>query len=68
MPTNTFGPNDNYDLKTSHFIPALIRKAHEIKNNRKKILKLWGSGKARREVIYVDDLADACIYFMKKNK
>ncbi len=66
MPTNTFGPNDNYNLKTSHFIPALIRKAHEIKKNRKKILKLWGSGKVRREVIYVDDLADACIHFMKK--
>tara|TARA_A100001011_G_scaffold399213_1_gene506802 strand:- start:1093 stop:2028 length:936 start_codon:yes stop_codon:yes gene_type:complete len=65
MPTNTYGPNDNYDLFTSHFMPALIRKVHEIKNKKKKILNLWGSGKALREVIYVDDLADACIHFMK---
>ena len=65
MPTNTFGPNDNYDLYSSHFLPALIRKAHELKKKKKKILKIWGSGKVRREVIYVDDLADACIYFMK---
>ncbi len=68
MPTNTFGPNDNYDHKTSHFIPALIKKAHQLKKSKKKnkILKLWGSGKARREAIYVDDIADACIYFMNK--
>ncbi|WP_440680405.1 GDP-L-fucose synthase family protein [Candidatus Pelagibacter sp. HIMB1636] len=66
MPSNTFGPNDNYDLKTSHFIPALIRKAHEIKRKKSKILNLWGSGKVKREVIYVDDIADACIYFMNK--
>ena len=65
MPTNTFGPNDNYDLYSSHFLPALIRKAHELKKKKNKILKIWGSGKVRREVIYVDDLADACIYFMK---
>jgi|TARA_B110000285_G_C15003269_1_gene552519 GDP-L-fucose synthase len=68
MPTNTFGPNDNYNLKTSHFIPALIKKAHQLKKNKKKnkILKLWGSGKVRREVIYVDDIADACVHFMNK--
>ena len=68
MPTNTFGPNDNYDLKNSHFIPALIKKAHQLKKNKKKkkILNLWGSGKVRREAIYVDDIADACIYFMNK--
>ena len=66
MPTNTFGPNDNYNLKTSHFIPALIRKAHELKKNKNKTLYLWGSGKVRREAIYVDDIADACIYFMNK--
>ena len=66
MPTNTFGPNDNYNLKTSHFIPALIRKAHELKKNKNKTLYLWGSGKVRREAIYVDDIADACIHFMNK--
>ena len=65
MPTNTFGPNDNYDEFSSHFIPALIRKIHEIKKKNKKILNLWGSGKVMREIIYVDDIADACIYFMK---
>jgi len=66
MPTNTFGPNDNYDSKTSHFIPALIRKAHELKKKKDKTLYLWGSGKVRREAIYVDDIADACIHFMNK--
>ena len=66
MPTNTYGPNDNFDLKTSHFIPALIRKVHEIKNKKSRNLKIWGDGSAKREVIYVDDLADACIFFMKK--
>jgi GDP-L-fucose synthase len=66
MPTNTFGPSDNYNLKTSHFIPAIIKKAHQLKKKKKKILKLWGSGKARREAIYVDDVADACIHFMNK--
>ena len=66
MPTNTFGPNDNYNKFTSHFLPALIRKAHQVKLNKKKNLVLWGDGRARREVIYVDDLADACVFFMKK--
>ena len=66
MPTNTYGPNDNFDLNKSHFIPALIRKVHEIKDNKKKILKVWGNGKAMREVIFVDDLAKACIFFMNK--
>ncbi len=66
MPSNTFGPNDNYDLKTSHFFPALIRKIIEAKNNKKKSIKLWGTGKAKRELIYVDDVAEACIFFMKK--
>ena len=68
MPTNTFGPNDNYNLKTSHFIPALIKKAHQLKKNKQKnkTLELWGSGKVRREAIYVDDIADACIHFMNK--
>ena len=66
MPTNTFGPNDNYDKLNSHFIPALIRKVHEIKNNKKKRLIVWGNGLAKREILYVDDLAEACVYFMNK--
>ncbi|MDA7805974.1 GDP-L-fucose synthase [Candidatus Pelagibacter sp.] len=66
MPTNTFGPNDSYDDLNSHFFPALIKKIHNLKNNNKSELILWGNGKAKREVIYVDDLADACVYFMKK--
>ena len=66
MPCNLYGPNDNYDLKTSHFFPALIAKAIDAKQNEKKNIILWGSGKPKRELMYVDDLADACIYFMKK--
>tara|TARA_B100000780_G_scaffold267831_1_gene225255 strand:- start:847 stop:1797 length:951 start_codon:yes stop_codon:yes gene_type:complete len=66
MPTNTFGPNDNYHALNSHFIPSLIRKIHDIKMNNKKILILWGNGKAKREVLYVEELAKACIYFMNK--
>ena len=64
MPTNTFGPNDKYDSLNSHFLPALIKKIHNLKKNKKKKLVLWGNGMAKREVIYVDDIADACIYFM----
>ena len=66
MPTNTYGPGDNYNLKTSHFLPALIKKIHKAKKKKNKIINLWGSGKAKRELIYVDDLADACIFFMNK--
>ena len=66
MPTNTFGPNDNYDQLNSHFFPSLIRKIHEIKNKNKKELILWGDGTPKREVIYVDDIADACVHFMNK--
>jgi GDP-L-fucose synthase len=66
MPTNTFGPNDNYNTLSSHFFPALIRKIHDLKNNNSNNLLLWGNGKSKREVIHVDDLADACIYFMNK--
>jgi len=66
MPTNTFGPNDDYDDLNSHFIPALIKKVHKIKTKNLKQLILWGNGKAKREAIYVDDIADACIFFMKK--
>ena len=66
MPTNTFGPNDNYDPLNSHFFPSLIRKVHEIKIANKKELVIWGDGSPKREVIYVDDIADACVYFMNK--
>jgi len=66
MPTNTFGPNDNYHKLNSHFFPALIKKIHDLKITNKNKLILWGNGKAKREVIHVDDLADACVYFMKK--
>jgi GDP-L-fucose synthase len=66
MPTNTYGPGDNYNLESSHFFPALIRKIHEAKLRNKKIVNLLGTGRAKRELIYVDDLADACIFFMNK--
>ena len=66
MPTNTFGPNDNYDALNSHFFPSLIRKIHALKNKKAKKLTLWGDGSPKRELIFVDDLADACIFFMKK--
>tara|TARA_Y100001958_G_C21214391_1_gene539879 strand:- start:460 stop:1398 length:939 start_codon:yes stop_codon:yes gene_type:complete len=66
MPCNTFGPNDNYDLNTSHFLPAIIRKIHEIKIKKNKSLIVWGNGKVRRELVYVDDIAEACIFFMNK--
>ena len=67
MPTNTFGPNDNYDPLNSHFFPSLIRKIDLLKNsNKKKELVIWGDGSPKREVIYVDDIADACVYFMNK--
>ena len=66
MPTNTFGPNDNYNTLNSHFFPSLIKKIHEIKSKDKKELIIWGDGSPKREVVYVDDIADACVYFMKK--
>ena len=66
MPTNTFGPNDSYNVLNSHFFPSLIQKIHQIKVNDKKELIIWGDGSPKREVVYVDDIADACIYFMKK--
>jgi GDP-L-fucose synthase len=66
MPTNTFGPGDNYDLESSHFFPALIKKIHECKIKKKIMLELWGNGKTRRELIFVDDLADAIVYFLDK--
>ena len=66
MPTNTFGPNDDYDDLNSHFLPALIKKAYIIKKKNLNELTLWGNGKAKREAIFVDDIADACIFFMNK--
>jgi len=66
MPTNTFGPNDNYDELNSHFFPALIKKVDKLKQGNINKLMLWGNGKAKREIIYVDDLANACVYFMNK--
>ena len=66
MPTNTFGPNDNYNALNSHFVPALIKKVHDLKKKKKKELIIWGNGKVKREVMYVGDLANACVYFMKK--
>ena len=66
MPTNTFGPNDNYGSLSSQFFPALIKKIHKLKKSKKKFLVLWGNGKAKREVIHVDGLAKACVYFMKR--
>jgi len=68
MPTNTFGPNDNYDKLNSHFFPALIKKIDKLKDGKKNVLLLWGNGKAKREVIHVDDIANACVYFMNKKK
>jgi hypothetical protein len=66
MPCNTYGPNDNYDLQSSHFLPALIKKVYEAKDNNEKFIEIWGNGKTKREVIYVDDLADAVMYFLFK--
>ncbi len=64
MPTNTYGPNDGYELATSHVLPALIRKAHEARERGDREYIVWGSGNARREFIFVDDLADACVHLM----
>lgn len=64
MPTNLYGPNDNFDLETSHVLPALIRKFHESKVNASPHVEVWGTGTARREFLHVDDLADACLFLM----
>lgn len=66
MPTNLYGPNDNYDLNNSHVLPALIRKAHEAKLRGDKNLVVWGTGTPMREFLYADDLADACVYLMER--
>jgi len=65
MPTNLYGPNDSYDLNNSHVLPALIRKVHEAKVREDKELVVWGSGKPMREFLYVDDMADACVFLME---
>lgn len=65
MPTNLYGPNDNYNLETSHVLPALIRKAHEAKLSGASEMVVWGSGTPRREFLHVDDLADACFFIME---
>lgn len=65
MPTNMYGPHDNFDLKTSHVLPALIRKFHEAKENNASSVEIWGSGTPRREFLHSDDLAEACLYLMK---
>lgn len=65
MPTNLYGPNDNYDLNNSHVLPALIRKAHEAKEKNEPTLTVWGTGTPRREFLYVDDLAEACVFLME---
>jgi len=67
MPTNLYGPRDNYDLKNSHFFPALLAKIYNAKKYHKKNVVLWGNGKSKRELLYVDDLARACEFFLKKN-
>ncbi len=64
MPTNLYGPNDNYDLNNSHVLPALIRKFHEAKSNKSPFVELWGTGKPMREFLHVNDLADACCFLM----
>lgn len=66
MPTNLYGTHDNFDLETSHVLPALIRKFHEAKTEGKSEVVLWGSGKPRREFLYVDDLANACLFLMER--
>ena len=66
MPTNTFGPNDNYDELNSHFFPALIKKIVDAKQKKKLFIRLWGNGQAKRELIYNEDIANACVYFLNK--
>jgi GDP-L-fucose synthase len=65
MPTNLYGKNDNFDLEVSHVLPALLRKMHEAKLNNNPTVEIWGSGKPRREFLYSDDMADACVFIMQ---
>ncbi len=66
MPTNLYGPNDNFDLESSHVLPALLRKMHEAKINNGNTVKIWGTGKPRREFLHVDDMADACLFLLEQ--
>lgn len=66
MPTNLYGPGDNFDLETSHVLPALLRKFHEARECREERVTVWGTGTPRREFLHVDDLADACLFLMRK--
>jgi GDP-L-fucose synthase len=66
MPTNLYGPNDNFDLQTSHVLPALIHKFHDAKVSGSAVVTIWGSGSARREFLHVEDLADACLFLMQQ--
>jgi nucleoside-diphosphate-sugar epimerase len=65
MPTNLYGPNDNFHPKNSHVIPALLRRFHEAKENGADNVTIWGTGNAKREFLHVDDLADACLFIMQ---
>ena len=65
MPTNLYGPNDNYDLNKSHVLPALLRKFHEAKQDYSQEVTVWGSGTPRREFLHADDMADACLFLME---
>ena len=65
MPTNLYGPGDNFDLATSHVVPALIRKMHEAKLAGAASVAVWGTGTPRREFLHVDDLADACVFLLR---
>jgi GDP-L-fucose synthase len=65
MPTNLYGPNDNFDLEKSHVLPALLRKMHEAKLNNAPTVEIWGSGKPRREFLYSEDMADACVFLLE---
>ena len=66
MPTNLYGPNDNFHPDNSHVLPALLRKFHEAKQAICSVVNVWGTGKAKRELVFVDDIADAVLHFMKK--
>jgi GDP-L-fucose synthase len=66
MPTNLYGPNDNYDLNSSHVLPALLRKAHEAKLSEQATMNVWGSGRPMREFLHVDDAADGCVFLMEQ--
>jgi GDP-L-fucose synthase len=66
MPTNLYGPRDNFDLESSHVVPALMRKFHDAKTRGERDVTIWGSGRPRREFLHVDDLADACLFLMER--